>query len=373
MARPTASYRLLAIGEGPGAVGIVAASFALVPLFLAIPLGRLTDRRPRFPALVLGCVLQAVACGLLAVAASTFALAAASALLGLGHLGVALAVQDVIARESAAASHDQHFGLLTAGVAFGQLVGPLVAGSVIAADDLRGSTTHAFLAGAGLGVGATVFSVFADRGRRLRTSPPEGEVRSDTLLAILGTRGVPAGIFASIAVLSAADVFTAYLPVLGEQRGLAPGVVGALLAIRAGASMASRVGIGTIVGRVGRPRLMWGSAAVAAGAFAAMTSFEEVAVLGMLSAVAGFALGFGQPLSMTMVVQLVPERVRATALGVRLTGNRVGQVAAPAAAGLLAGSAGAASVFWLTSALLLASAVAVYRQTDVLAPAVEEA
>jgi hypothetical protein len=32
---------------------------------------------------------------------------------------------------------------------------------------------------------------------------------------------------------------------------------------------------------------------------------------------------------MTLVVPLVPEHARATALALRLTGNRVGQVAAP--------------------------------------------
>jgi hypothetical protein len=44
---------------------------------------------------------------------------------------------------------------------------------------------------------------------------------------------------------------------------------------------------------------------------------------------------------------------------VRLTGNRLGQAAAPAAAGLVAGSAGAQSVFWMMSGVLAASALAV--------------
>jgi predicted MFS family arabinose efflux permease len=66
---------------------------------------------------------------------------------------------------------------------------------------------------------------------------------------------------------------------------------------------------------------------------------------------------------MTMVVQLVPHHARATALAVRLTGNRVGQVAAPAAAGVVAGSVGVGSVFWLLSAMLLVSAIVVQRHS----------
>jgi MFS family permease len=152
------------------------------------------------------------------------------------------------------------------------------------------------------------------------------------------------------------------MPVLGEQHGIGPGAVGVLLAVRAAASMASRVGIGTLVRRVGRVRLITISAGAAAAALAAMTATGDILVLVALSVVAGAGLGFGQPLSMTLVVQLVPGHARATALGVRLTGNRLGQVAAPAVAGVVAGSAGAGSVFWLTSAMLVASAVAIARR-----------
>jgi MFS family permease len=156
-------------------------------------------------------------------------------------------------------------------------------------------------------------------------------------------------------------VFTAYLPVLGDERGIAPPVVGALLALRAGTSIAARIGIGTIVARIGRARLIAVSAFAAAAALAGVAETENILLLALLSGAAGFALGFGQPLSMTIVVQLVPERARGTALAVRLTGNRVGQVAAPAAAGVLAGSTGTGSVFWMLSAMLVASGVAIRR------------
>jgi MFS family permease len=373
IARPMTSYRLLGLGEGARAVGLVAAAFALVPLFLAIPLGRFADRRGG-PLLGAGCAVQAVACLLLAAATTPLGLAGASVVLGLGHLALALGVQEVIARESEDHRHDSHFGLFAAGVSLGQLVGPLVGGFILdhAGGTRVAATGRALLAAAVFAVLATAFAVVADRSRDAASvralAPRRGSVRS-----IVGTRGVPAGIFASIAVLSAADIFTAYMPVLGEQRSIGPGVVGVLLGIRAAASMASRVGIGTIVARVGRVRLITISAAAAAVAFGAITVTDNVVALAVLCAVAGFALGFGQPLSMTLVVQLVPEHARATALGVRLTGNRLGQVAAPAAAGVVAGSAGAGSVFWLTSAMLAASAVAIRRPAAPPSPAPVEA
>ena len=375
VARPTTSYRLLSLGYDARDVGLVAAAYALLPLLAAIPMGRFSDRRHAGSLIGAGCAFEVGACVLLAVARTPLELAAASTLLGLGHLAVALGVQDVIARESHADRHDQHFGLLTTGVSAGQLVGPLIAGLVLgnrSGAALTDATSRAMLLAAAIAGVAALCGFLAQRRRPDVPLTETSEPRGGNVRTILATPGVAAGIFASIAVLSAADVFTAYLPVLGEERGIGPGAVGVLLAFRAAASMGARIGIRTFVRWIGRLRLMALSAITAALAFGAATLSDDLVVLAILSVVAGFGLGFGQPLSMTIVAQLVPQEMRATALAVRLTGNRIGQIAAPAAAGLLAGGAGTASVFWLMSAMLLASGVVIRRSPSTVAGLGEE-
>ena len=364
IARPTTSYRLLSLGYDAGDVGLVAAAYALLPLLAAIPLGRYSDRRHAGSLIGAGCGLQAGACVLLAVADTALTLGLASTVLGLGHLAVALGVQDVIARESRPESHDQHFGLLTAGVSLGQLVGPLVAGAVLAESSgtaLTSATSRAMVVGAAIAAGAAIFGFLAQRLQPAAPFVRAAETRSGSVKTILATPGVPAGIFASIAVLAAADIFTAYMPVLGEERGISPGVIGVLLALRAASSLASRLWIGRLVAFAGRLRLMTLSAIAAAFAFCGVALSDDVAVLVALSLVAGFGLGFGQPLSMTLVAQLVPQHTRATALSVRISGNRIGQITAPAAAGLVAGAAGSAAAFWLLAAVLAASGLVLYR------------
>src|SRR5215216_6386548 len=364
--RPTTSYRLLSLGYDAGDVGLVAAAYAVLPLVAAIPLGRYSDRRHAGSLIAVGCAFEAAACALLAVADTAATLALASTILGLGHLAVALGVQDVIARESRPESHDQHFGLLTAGVSLGQLVGPLVAGAVLAESSgtaLTSATSRAMVVGAAIAAGAAIFGFLAQRLQPAAPFVRAAETRSGSVKTILATPGVPAGIFASIAVLAAADIFTAYMPVLGEERGITPGAVSVLLAMRAAASMAARLGIGGIVARVGRLRLITISALASGLAFAGIALSSDLALLLALSAVAGFGLGFGQPLSMTLVAQLVPPDARATALSVRISGNRIGQIAAPAAAGVVAGAAGSAAAFWLLAAVLAASGVVVQRSS----------
>lgn len=362
VARPTTSYRLLSLGYDARDVGFVAAAYALLPLAAAIPLGRYSDRRHAGTLIATGCGFEVAACAMLAIADTAVTLAVASTVLGLGHLAVALGVQDVIARESHPDRHDQHFGLLTAGVSLGQLIGPLVAGAILgdrSGSDLTSATSRAMLAGAALAGCAIVFGLLSQRRRPAEPVVVMPEARSGSVALILGTPGVPAGIFASLAVLSAADVFTAYMPVIGEERGISPTAIGVLLAVRAGASIAGRVGIGGIVVRVGRLRLITMSVAAAAFAFWGIAMSSDLALLLALSLAAGFGLGFSQPLSMTLVAQLVPPHVRATALAVRIAGNRIGQIAAPAAAGLVAGAAGPAAAFWLMGAVLAASGVVV--------------
>ncbi|WP_237767583.1 MFS transporter [Serinicoccus sp. CUA-874] len=69
-------------------------------------------------------------------------------------------------------------------------------------------------------------------------------------------------------------------------------------------------------------------------------------------AVGGLFLGLGQPLTMTLISTGVPTQWRSQALAVRLVGNRVGQVAVPLLAGLVAAPLGPAAAIWLSCALL---------------------
>ena len=364
LARPVTSYRALALGADARAVGLITAAFALVPLVVAVPLGRASDRwRPGW-LLTGGIALGALACALLGLADSLPGLALASAVLGLGHLALTLAGQSLIARQSGDARHDRDFGLYAAAASAGQLVGPALAGIVLggAGRSLEDATTAGFLVAAGLMALAVPTSLGTDRLGRAGRPRDRSEGRPLRAGELIGARGVPAGMFASLAILATVDVLTAYLPVLGTQRGIPPAVVGGLLSLRAAASILSRVLIPWMVGRLGRVRLLAASAAGSALLTAALPLAGGTAALAVLLAAAGFLLGIGQPLTMSMVVQAVPEGTRGTALAIRLTGNRFGQVATPAAAGLVAGAAGVAAAFFLLGGLLGLAAVAVVRR-----------
>lgn len=357
MARPAVSYRALALGADERAIGVITGVYALLPLFAAVPLGRRTDHGRCAPLLPLGVVLIAGGCALSGRAGSLTAMAAWSGVMGLGHLCFVIGAQSIVARQSAPAEQDRNFGHFTIGASLGQLIGPIAAGYLISERDGAMGRTSALALLVSAAVAAVSFTSLwriehrtapARRGRTPAAKVPVG--------GILRARGVPAGIFISLAVLSATDILTAYLPVVGEHRGIAPATVGLLLSLRAAATIACRLVMTPMLRALGRAGLLASTCLLAGLLCAALALPVPVPVLALMLAVLGFCLGAGQPLSMTTVVQAAPAAARSTALALRLTGNRLGQVATPAAAGLVAGVAGTAAPFVMLGALLIVAA-----------------
>ncbi|MGW6356431.1 MFS transporter [Streptomyces sp. NPDC055092] len=355
MARPAVSYRALALGADERAIGVIAGVYALLPLFAAVPLGRRTDHGRCAPLLPVGVVLIAGGCALSGTADSLAAMAAWSGVMGLGHLSFVIGAQSIVARQSAPAEQDRNFGHFTIGASLGQLVGPIAAGALIGGPDLGGTSALALLVAAA--VAAVSFtSLWRIEHPRTTTGAAAPAGPRVPVGRILRTRGVPGGIFISLAVLSATDILTAYLPVVGEHRGIAPSVVGLLLSLRAGATIACRLVMTPMLRVLGRAALLATTCLVAGVMCAGIALPVPVWALALMLAVLGFCLGVGQPLSMTTVVQAAPDDARSTALALRLTGNRLGQVAAPAAAGLVAGVAGVAAPFLMLGVLLVGAA-----------------
>lgn len=287
------------------------------------------------------------------LANSLVAMAVWSGVMGLGHLSFVIGAQSLVARQSAPHEHDRNFGHFTIGASLGQLVGPIAAGALIGGSDMvRTSGLALVVAGAGAAVS------FTSLWRIERPVEPKSRTAQGERVPvhrILRTRGVPGGIFISLAVLSATDILTAYLPVVGEHRGIAPAVIGALLSLRAAATIACRLVMTPMLRLLGRTALLTVTCVLGAVLCAGIALPVPVWALALILAALGFCLGVGQPLSMTTVVQAAPDEARSTALALRLTGNRLGQAGAPAAAGLIAGVAGVAAPFVMLGALLLVS------------------
>ena len=167
--------------------------------------------------------------------------------------------------------------------------------------------------------------------------------------------------FASLSLLTAVDILVAYLPLLGERRGISPAVIGVLLSIRAAASVLSRVSIPVMLRRWGRGKLLLASTFGSGLLFVLLPVTSSIWVMAAILVAAGFFLGIGQPLTMSLVVQAVPPTVRGAALSLRIMGNKIGQVTLPAIVAVATGAAGAAAAFVVLGGVLMMSAAGVPR------------
>lgn len=362
--RPITSYKLIALGAGPITIGVVTAVYALLPLFAAVWLGKLSDRMSSLRLMIAVGVLLLGAGGVgLVLSPNVTGVAVASALLGMGHLAFTVGGQTTIARTATNDQLDAGFGWFTASYSVGQMVGPILGGALLGTVAVTGSPDSmdrihlALWVGALLAVGAVVpvvlkFGASPIRPVRAATDDDAGPSMS----RILTTRGMTPYMVASLGLLAMIDILTAFLPVIGEEAGVAPVVIGVLLAVRGGASILSRIVLPWLSRRFSRKALLKTSLLVAALTLAVppvVITQEWLAAIFL--GIGGFFLGLGQPLTMSMITTSVPDHWRGSALAVRLMGNRLGQVGMPVLAGVVAAPLGPAAAIWIACGVLAAS------------------
>lgn len=129
---------------------------------------------------------------------------------------------------------------------------------------------------------------------------------------------------AGLMKVSAIDVFTVYLPVLGLERGLYAGAVSLLLVVRALTSLVSRVLLEPMVNRFGVNRVLTGTIAIAVVSMGAVRLIGWIPLLVAVMVPFGLGLGLAQPINMAWVAALAAGGV----LGVVTVSLLVGGVIA---------------------------------------------
>ncbi|CAM03609.1 putative MFS family arabinose efflux permease [Saccharopolyspora erythraea NRRL 2338] len=344
--RPAMSYRALELEVPASWLGLLSGTFALVPLVLALPAGHVVDRIGERRVMVAGSLLMCAAGAvLLSLGGSVPGLLAGSVVLGTAHLGAVVAQQALVANTSGSGRMDTAFGYYTFAASLGQAAGPglivLFGGSQAIPD-----TTPIFQGATAIAVVLFALSFAVGSGGAPRRPETAERVGVRTLLRL---PGLGRALFTSCVVLAAVDISLVYLPALGAERDIASGLIGALLVLRAAASMVSRLFLGRLAARLGRRRLLVLSVLMSAAGLAVAAAPVPAWLLATAVTAAGFGLGVGQPLTMSWLAESAPTGTRGLAMSLRLTGNRAGQVVVPGAVGLVAAGLGAAGVLFVTA------------------------
>lgn len=354
--RISATYEALGQGMGAGVVGLLSAVFSLLPVFLTVQIGRFNDRGHAAWAAVIGAgALLAGAVILWVVPASLVSLLLATAVLGVGQTLFVSSLQLVAMVSSTRAHRDSILGNYMVAMSLGQALGPLMLG-------LGDWVLLVATAGGVATLAAALFLLSAVPARRRK-----GEAQKIPLAQIARTRGLTWIIVTGALCVTALDLLLAFLPVLGEARGLAPATIGLLLSLRAISSMASRALFGRAVRLLGRMRLTLAAVALAGSGLLGLALPLPVWTLGLATCATGFGLGIALTSTIALTMQITPVGVQGTALSLRLTANRLAQFVVPLLAGLIVAPLGVGGIFTLTGAALLAAPLSSPRKLAVSA------
>ncbi len=358
LTRIATSYRTLELGFSVEVLGIITGCFALLPIFLAVPLGRWLDRGKDAQALWIGSFLVLVACaGFWWHALTEATMIFYTLMQGVGYLFVMAGQQTFAVRCSEPFLRDSVFGTYMMSIAIGQGAGPIIIGFIAAGSTIAPSAPLFAISLVGAVVALLVS--FA-----LRPAPPleraHRERKKVALMAMLRLHGFVPMILASVMTVTSLDLLAVYMPILGAERNIDVAVIGTLLAIRTALSIASRVVFTRLIRAFGRMPLMVFCLFLTATAFAILASPAPIWALGVATAFIGVGLGVAAALALSSIVELAPPEAQGTAVTLRITGNRIGQAALPLIAGAVAGATGAAGVMAVIGLSVGASGIAVF-------------
>ena len=356
--RPMITYRAIENGASGFEIGLIASIYALLPLIVAVPMGRWVGRLGEVPLLIAGSVSFILLGMSFAFLNDVIAIAVATAVAGVAHLANVAASQAMVASRSPVKLQEHNFGYFSFSTSLGHTLGPIIGGFIAGSSGvLPESSTSAFVFAAILAALSLIpFLIY--RGLHKVKSKAEREAAgSIKARAVMRRPGIKPAIWTSLAVASTNDVLVVILPLVGTEYGISPVVIGAILSIRSGAAMISRFFLGRSTARFGSARVMNYSIFISSILLFASVYATSALALGAAMAVIGFLLGMGQPLTMSIVSKKTPIAERAMAISIRLFGNRFGQFLVPLGAGALAAPFGSGAVFAGLAALIASAGV----------------
>lgn len=326
----------VSLGLGPQWLGVLIALPGVFPVLLALQAGRIVDRGGPGRWLLIGLLGMAAAPAVLLAFPGVFSLGLSRVIVGAFVMFVSLSAQSLTATIDNGRSHQANFGVYSTWLAGGRMLGPVLMGVIL--DNFGFPATFWTMLGLLLAAAGFAYLLFRRTGSQSSREPTSVVGAGSEFRSIIKNVGFQVAVFASAGIFLALTVREAFLPVMLEELGMSATLIGTLVSIGSGTSVAIRLWMPQVVrllGGTGRT-LVATMAAVALG-IGLLSVAESVAAFVVLAVVVGFGTGIGFPLSIVAVATHVPPRQRGMALGLRLSTSHLVETFVPALAGLLVG------------------------------------
>jgi MFS family permease len=366
--RMSLPLQALDAGRPHALVGPLIALFAVAPIALALPTGRLADRRGYHVPVRLAVALSCAG-GITAVLSTVwlplqYPLQCMAALLCGAGCNVGLTT---IQRSAGRSAHDvtelkQVFSWLGIAPSISNVLGPACAGTLIDHAGIR--TALCVLAALPL---LTLWvarwvpherpsSGAADE----HAAQPEERKPAWELLAAPKMRWL---IAVNWFMSASWDMHGFVVPILGHQRGLRASAIALVLGAFALAVTGVRLVLPVLAHRVGEMQVLRSAMLIVASAFAVYPFATSVPEMVVCAVCLGLALGCCQPMIMTTLHQITPSARHGEAIALRSMAISFSSAVMPLCFGAAGAVVGAGGLFWAMAALVGTGSLAV-RELD---------
>ena len=353
LVRVTISYRAVELGLSLVWLGLIAATFAIFPILIAVQVGRLIDRGYDTRTAWIGALIFTLSMTGFAFWPTPAGLLLFSTVMGFGHIMLMASHQMICVRAAGPKSLEAVFGNFMVVTAIGQGFGPYVVGWMGGSAAIP-PTQPLFIIAAACAAAAVVFTLLMKPARKAAAAKGESDIVP--ISQILRIPGLVAVVTAGVIMVAASDTVVVYIPLLGAERNIDVHDIGLLLTVRAAASMVARLFYARMVAAFGRWPLMIAGTFVCGLSYAAIAAPIPLWAMHIAIAAMGFSFGLATTLSITIVVDMTTVSARGTANSLRIMSNRIGQFVMPFGAGLVAAAAGLGGLFLVLAAAIVAAA-----------------
>jgi len=342
---------LFAISLGCDAfeIGILIALASVLQLFLGIYAGQISDRYGFRLPILCGSLGSALAMLVPYVVPDLTSLYVSRIMTGLAFMFFAVAIQNLAATVGGPDKRTKNLSTFSLGQSVSGLLAPIMVG--LAIDHYGFATSYLFLAI----LAFLPFIALLVFPQMIPPAKPRPHKAVKThVLELVRIPPLRRTLLTGAIIFSGVDLLSFYLPIYGHSIGLSATTIGLILGAYAAAAFVVRLVMPALVKKAGEEKVLTLSLFVSGAVYLLFPFFENAWLLALISFLLGLGLGCGQPLSMILTHAYSPDGRAGEAMGLRITANKIIQVAVPLVFGFMGGAFGLFAVFWSNAVLLAA-------------------
>lgn len=350
--RPVVAFELDALGASDVLIGVVLGANSAMTFGLALPSGWFVDRVGFRRSITTGFGGMALAGIGFALTSGILTVALVLLLAGTVELAAWVSLQSLASHAGTGERLRRQLALFSFAWGVGLAAGPAIgAWSYERFGFASVGLLYAVLGAAAIGFAwlLPIDEIAPSRTEDRLTSPRQMFSAARGLWSQASIRAV---LLSSFVVLFLYGVRNSFYPLYLERSGMSVSTVGLLMTVIGGASLVVRLALPPVLRRFGASRVLAASMWLPIVAISLTPVLHTMWMLAIAAVVAGVGLGMNPPVTVELMARHTHAATRGLAMGLRISSNRLAQVAQPVLFGVVASAAGLPVAFAVGGALL---------------------